>query len=121
LAMIFVDSFFYGVAMQGLPYLYFTEIVPYYLRAKGLNIAYISMNVAIVFNGYVNPIAMDAIGWRYYIVWICLIATWLILAYILYPETKGRSLETVGEVFGEPVVEVNEKGLEQEYVNVEQR
>jgi sugar porter (SP) family MFS transporter len=109
LAMIFICSMFYGSALQGLPFLYFTEILPYQLRAKGLNVAQVTMTICSVFNGYVNPIALEKIDWHYYIVWCCVLACFLTIAYFFYPETRGRSLETVREVFGEDVVHVSAK------------
>jgi hypothetical protein len=29
----------------------------------------VAVSISIVFNQYVNPIALDALGWRYYIVY----------------------------------------------------
>jgi len=103
LAMIFLYYFCYGIALNGPAVLYYTEILPYQLRAKGLNIAGITTTCTLIYNGFVNPVAMDAIGWKYYIVWDCVIAVWLVICYFTYPETKGHTLETVGSVFGEDI------------------
>lgn len=35
-------------------------------------------SVALIFNNQVNPIALDRIGWRYYLVPIALLAKWLV-------------------------------------------
>lgn len=51
-------------------------------------------------------LAMAAIDWKYYIVYCCIIAVELVVAYFTYPETKGRSLEQVAEVFGDEIVHV---------------
>ncbi|KAG7432302.1 Lactose permease [Fusarium oxysporum f. sp. raphani] len=46
-----------------------------------------------LFNGFVNPIAMEALDWKYYIVWVVMLCVWLILIWFLFPETAGRTLE----------------------------
>ncbi|ANB14583.1 hexose transporter HXT13 [Sugiyamaella lignohabitans] len=111
LAMIFLYYFCYGIALNGPAVLYYTEILPYQLRAKGLNITQIVTTLTLIYNGFVNPVAMDAIGWKYYIVWCCVIAVELVICYFFYPETKGHTLETVGSVFGEEVHVTSDLGV----------
>lgn len=55
------------------------------------------------FNTFVNPIALDAIGWRYYIVFIVVLVLFAVTAFFFYPETKGYSLEQVAVIFDGPV------------------
>lgn len=112
LAMIFLYYFCYGAGLNGLPILYFTEIVPYNLRAKGMNIHAVTDKLVLIYNGFVNPVAMEAIQWKYYIVWDCVLAVELAIAYFFYPETKGHTLETVGQVFGEEVAQVDDAVVE---------
>lgn len=52
-----------------------------------------------LFNGFVNPIALEAINWKYYIVFVALLATWFALIWLFFPETSGRTLEEIYEVF----------------------
>jgi MFS family permease len=49
----------------GLGTTYNLEILPYGLRAKGTTIASLTILIALFFNQFVNPIALDAIEWRY--------------------------------------------------------
>ncbi|KAJ8114313.1 hypothetical protein OPT61_g3778 [Boeremia exigua] len=93
--LIFVFFGFYNTAMNPVPNAYLLEILPYTLRAKGLTIFAASQYSAIVFNGFANPIALQAISWRYYIVFVCLIVCWFTLVFFYYPETKNMSLEEV--------------------------
>lgn len=51
------------------------------------------------FASYANPVAMEAIGWKYYIVYCCVIFVELWIIYFLFPETRGRTLEEVAEIF----------------------
>lgn len=54
------------------------------------------------FNTFVNPIALDAIAWRYYIVFIVVLMAFGVTAYFFYPETKGYSLEQIAVIFDGP-------------------
>lgn len=53
----------------------------------------------LIFNGYANPVAMEAISWRYYIVYICVLAVEVVLVFFFFPETKGKTLEEVAFIF----------------------
>ncbi|KAF4556456.1 Sugar (and other) transporter-like protein 52 [Elsinoe fawcettii] len=97
--MIFVFYGFYNIAFNPIPFAYVLEIMPFSLRAKGVTIFQASTLGALLFNSFVNPIALGAIAWRYYIVYLGLMAVWFALIYVTYPETKGLSLEEVDEVF----------------------
>lgn len=46
---------------------YTVEILPYPLRAKGFTIFNFSISLSLIFNQYVNPVALDAIAWKYYV------------------------------------------------------
>ncbi|KAK9453603.1 general substrate transporter [Dipodascopsis uninucleata] len=102
LAMIFLYNFAYNIGLMGLPYLYLTEVLPYYLRSKGMAITQLMNGCTSLYNGYVNSIAMDAINWKYYIVYCCIIAGEGIFVFFFFPETRGRTLEEVAEVFDGP-------------------
>lgn len=54
------------------------------------------------FTEYVNPIALDAIAWRFYFVYIGTLAAMIPTIYFLFPETKGRTLEEIAIVFDGP-------------------
>ena len=55
---------------------------------------------------YVTPgaTAIATISWRYFLLFICLTVITILVIFFVYPETKGRSLEELAEVFGDPVV-----------------
>jgi hypothetical protein len=58
-------------------------------------VTWISYIVAIIFDTFVNPIAIDGIGWKYYLVYIALLVVWLVITFFWYPETLGLSLEEI--------------------------
>jgi Na+/glutamate symporter len=47
----------------------------------------------------VNPIALAALGWKYYIVFVVVVILYCLTAYFLYPETKGYTLEEMAVIF----------------------
>jgi hypothetical protein len=53
----------------------------------------------------VNPIALEAIQWKFYFVYIGTLAAMLPTIWFLFPETKGRTLEEIAVVFDGPDVD----------------
>ncbi|ODV95078.1 hypothetical protein PACTADRAFT_50899 [Pachysolen tannophilus NRRL Y-2460] len=122
LAMIFFYYLAYNVGLNGLPYLYLTEILPFTLRTKGINSCLFIQQFVQIYNGFVNSIAMDAIEWKYYIVYCCILAVELVVVYFTFVETSGRTLEEVAEVFGEQPQELSKdfdtlKGTDEQIEN----
>ncbi|KAM0275058.1 hypothetical protein ACHAQH_007619 [Verticillium albo-atrum] len=98
-AFIFITFFFYAMAWSPLLAAYTVEIFPYTLRSRGLSVMYVSTFTGLIVGNQVNPIAMKAIGWRYYIVFCCILAVLLTIIWFLFPETKGHTLEEIRELF----------------------
>jgi hypothetical protein len=63
--------------------------------------------MAICFNTFVNPIALNAIGWKYYLVFVVVCATYGLTAFFFYPETRGHSLEQMAVIFDGDDAEVS--------------
>lgn len=59
---------------------------------------------ALVFNAFVNPIAIEAIAWKYYLVYVGILVVITIVVYLFYAETAGRSLEEISEIFDGPII-----------------
>lgn len=69
------------------------EIWPYAVRSRGIGVQQIFGKLGGFFSTYVNPLAMDAIGWKFmaaYTGWLCFEVAFI---YLFYPETSGRTLE----------------------------
>lgn len=81
-------SRFYNIGWNALAYTYLVELFPYSQRAQGIAVEQLAVRIAVFFNTYVNPIALDAIGWRYYIVYCVWILFEIATVYFLFPETK---------------------------------
>ena len=97
--MVFVFYTFYNFAMNPLPIAYLIEVLPYTLRAKGLSVFNLAQYGSGMFNGFVNPVALRDLRWKYYIVFVCALCLWLAIFYFFYPETQGLTLEEVSRVF----------------------
>lgn len=98
-AFIFLAYFFYNIAWNPLLQAYPVEIYPYTLRSRGLSYTLVMSSVALITGQFVNPIALKAIGWMYYIVFCVILSILFLLIWFLFPETKGRTLEEVAEIF----------------------
>jgi sugar porter (SP) family MFS transporter len=118
LVMIFVFSFWYH-ACSPIGATYIMEATPYSLRAKASMLYQLTGNLAGIYNAFANPVAMEAIAWKYYIVWCVVIGVHFALIWFFFPETKGRSLEEVAEIFDGPGTVTAVTGTKQLDVDVQ--
>jgi sugar porter (SP) family MFS transporter len=89
----------YPFGFLGLTFLYSTEVAPPHLRAK---ISGISNCWTWLFNFVVvevTPTGFATITYRYYIVYAAINFAIVLSVYFLFPETNGRSLEEMDEIF----------------------
>ena len=117
-AYLFGDDSFMNVGLNSLAYTYIIELFPYTQRSQGLAFKQLVGRLGNFFNTYTNPIALDALGWKYYIFY----CVWLVveagIVWLVFPETyegtledlswllegkdvKGRVIEDVGARLGE--------------------
>ena len=97
--MLFLFYGSYDIAFTPLLISYPSEIWEYTLRARGLAVTSMSTQLAVFFNIFVNPIALAAIAWKYYIVFAVLLVIITLTCYFFYPETRGYSLEEMARIF----------------------
>ncbi|KKK16915.1 hexose transporter protein [Aspergillus rambellii] len=98
-AMIYVYYLFYNIAWSGLLVGYTVEILPYSLRAKGMTVVWLCVDIALFFNQYVNPIALDNIDWKYYIFYCVWLGFELTVVWFFYIETRNTPLEEIAKYF----------------------
>ena len=67
IAFIFLFSASFDLAFIPLSIAYPLEIIPYPIRAKGISVFVFFVSLALIFNQYVNPIALQKMGWKYYV------------------------------------------------------
>jgi len=97
--MIFLYYLAYNAAWSGLLVGYTVEILPYNIRAKGMTVMFLCVDLALFFNQYVNPIALDNIKWKYYIFYCCWLAVELVVVWFFYIETRNTPLEEIAKFF----------------------
>lgn len=96
-ALIFLYYAFYNLMMP-LQYMYVSEVFPFIHRSKGIAIMQLANKGGTGFNQFVNPIGIANLKWRYYLVYVVIIAVETLVIWLIYPETKGVSLEEVAVV-----------------------
>lgn len=60
---------------------------------------FLFVDIALWFNQYVNPIALSAITWKYYLVYVCWIAVETFVVWKWFIETKNTPLEEIAKYF----------------------
>ena len=98
-AFFFLYYVFFGIGMQGVPWLYPTEVNSLAMRTKG---AAIGTATNWIFNFMVveiTPIGIQSLQWKFYIIWTLLNASFVPVMYLFYPETADRSLEDIDDYY----------------------
>ncbi|RCI14523.1 hypothetical protein L249_6660 [Ophiocordyceps polyrhachis-furcata BCC 54312] len=98
-AFIFLFGFVYSFVYTPLSSTYCAEVLTNPTRAKGMGVHVLLSNVANLYNAYVTAIALEAIDWRYYLVFVGLNMLYGIIWYAFGVETRGRTLEELDSVF----------------------
>jgi hypothetical protein len=89
----------FGGTINVVPWVWGPEILPLEARAKGTAISVSShwiWNFTIVM---LTPVLINRIGWRTYIIFTLLLASFVPIVYFCYPETSNLSLEEVDNLF----------------------
>ncbi|KAK6382024.1 hypothetical protein LTS17_003909 [Exophiala oligosperma] len=102
---LFMLSFFFPIGFLGLPFLYSAEVAP--VRARVL-ITAISTSTTWILNfmiAEVTPVGFSHIHARYFVIYACMnFGLILPTVYFFFPETGGRSLEEIDELFAASTV-----------------
>ncbi|KAI9036922.1 sugar porter family MFS transporter [Aspergillus affinis] len=96
---VFLFNFFIPIGFLGANFLYCTEVAPTRLRVAMASISTANhwlWNFAVTM---ITPVAIDTIGYQYYLVFTCVGLCIPLSVYFFYPETMGRSLEEIDLVF----------------------
>ncbi|KAJ7593106.1 hypothetical protein C8J56DRAFT_490927 [Mycena floridula] len=111
--MVFLFYFFYDIAYTPMLVAYTLEILPYRIRAKGFAVMNLTVYLTSAFNQFINPVAIEKLGWWYYLVYCGWLVVELLFIVTFIVETKGRTLEETAALF-----DGERPGLEQDLVRV---
>jgi sugar porter (SP) family MFS transporter len=115
--MIFAFQGVYHIASPVIP-TYVMEIAPFSLRAKAAVIRELATSAVSFFNNYVNPVAMKAIDWKYYIVYDVWLVVQITIVYFFFPETYKMGLEEIARVFGDELIRGNDTAEKHKQLNL---
>ena len=99
-AFIFLFSGLFSISFENTPAVVCTEILPFFLRGTGFSIGYLAASCVAIVIQEVSPIIFNDISWKYYGVYVATNMICAIIYFMWFPETKGRSLEEMEELFG---------------------
>ncbi|OCK75229.1 MFS transporter [Lepidopterella palustris CBS 459.81] len=100
-AFLFLFLFCFNLFLEGVSWYYASEIFPTHLRAKGMTITVVGFCLIDILWLEIAPTAITNIGWKYYLVFICLSVVGAAVIYLVYPDTLGKPLEEVAKLFGD--------------------
>jgi len=105
-AVIF-GMFFYGFGYGGFMNTFFPtycgEIMPTNIRATGTATGYALFNLIVILLVQVTPMAIEAISWKYFMIFVICDVVFIIIFILFFPETKNKTLEEIGALFGDEV------------------
>jgi hypothetical protein len=102
IAMIFLYSCGYAVFFNATIWVVPSEILPFTLRATGMGLAVFCKSVSAIVLSQITPTALQNVAWRYYSLFIATNLAAALVYFFLLPETSGKTLEEIAEVFGDP-------------------
>ncbi len=94
----------YGCFVDATTFIYCSEIFPTHIRSRGLAFSLAVLFLSTIAYLEAAPTAFAQVGWKYYLLFIILTVINIPLVVYFFPETKGLSLEEIGEKFGDEVV-----------------
>lgn len=107
--LMFLFNGFYNFCVTPLNCLYPSELFPMKTRAVGTTIFKFCNCAAGLLGTFILPIAMDNVGWKFYVINAGYDVVFLIIVILFWVETKGLSLEEIGRNLGEaPPLEMSD-------------
>ncbi|KUL86934.1 hypothetical protein ZTR_05287 [Talaromyces verruculosus] len=99
----------YNLGFNGNLGFYIPEILPFHLRTKGLSFFYFVQFCSMILSTFAVPIGLENINWRFYTIFVVWVVVEFIGVYLMFPETKGPTLEDIAYIFDGPKAKPSEK------------
>lgn len=94
----------YDICIDPVSFIYVAEVWPTAIRSKGIALGWFAYFMGTL--TYTTPaaLAFKNISWRFYMVFFSCNIVSSVVIYFFLPETKGKTLEEMGDLFGDEVV-----------------
>lgn len=89
----------FGMGLLPVPWIYPTEINALEKRTTGAAIAVATNWICNYMVAEVTPVGIANLGWKFWIIWAVICASFIPIVYFLFPETANRSLEDIDRFF----------------------
>lgn len=99
IVFIYLFGICFAMGMTPSATLYPMEVLENRTRAKGSALKFVFLNIATMTNTFGVSVGIKKIGWKLYVIYICWIAVEIALIFLLFVETKGKTLEELAVVF----------------------
>lgn len=100
---VIVSIYLYGICfaagMTPCQTLYPSECLENRTRAKGSSVKFLFISIAMIVNTFGISVGIKEISWRLYLVYIIWIGIEIIVIYFFFPETAGKTLEELTDIF----------------------
>jgi len=103
IAMIFMMSIVFSLSFGPVSWVLAAEVFPTRTRSIGTSVATCANWLLNTLISETSPIGMTNVGWKFYLLFVCLNAVDFVIIAHFFPETKGKSLEEMAVLFGDEV------------------
>ena len=114
-AMLFINTAFYCLFLEGPGYSYIAEIWPNHFRGQGFSLSMAMFNISCIIWLQSAPTAFTNIGWNFYLLFIITGSFSTVVVLLFYPDTLHKPLEEIAAIFGDSgQVAILQKDLDNE-------
>jgi len=100
-AFLFLFLFSFNLFIEGPSWYYASEVFPTHIRSKGMTMNVIGFCCINIMWLEIAPTAFKHIGWKYYLVFICVSVFGAAIIFFTFPDTLRKPLEEVAQLFGD--------------------
>lgn len=100
-AFLFLIEVPYDFFLNGMQFIYISEIWPMHLRAKGMSLGVAMISLMNIVWLQSAPTAFEKIGWYFYLFFIIPGTIGAVIMWFFFPDTLGLPLEEVAAIFGD--------------------
>ncbi|KFY96026.1 hypothetical protein V500_02588 [Pseudogymnoascus sp. VKM F-4518 (FW-2643)] len=99
-AFLYIFLAFYAVGIDVGTYVYLGEMFPNHIRVKGVGLSLASLNVTAAIYLSITGVALESIGWKFFMIFAAITFVGMVWVAIFLPETRLLPLEEIEALFG---------------------